>query len=82
MIYSWEKKKKKTHKRQSGTALKCIRYNNEMEERKACYLKEESELLHVTEKVEVFLFHFGCFILYEEVNWDQTLNMVIIDNKG
>lgn len=53
-----------------------------MEERKACYLKEESELLHVTEKVEVFLFHFGCFILYEEVNWDQTLNMVIIDNKG
>lgn len=53
-----------------------------MGERRACYLKVESELLQVTEKVEVFLFHFGCFILYKEVNWDQTLNMIIIDNKG
>lgn len=59
---------KKKHKRQSGTALNCIRYNNEMGERRACYLKVESELLQVTEKVEVFLFHFGCFIVYKKVN--------------
>jgi len=38
------------HKRQSGSALKCIQSDNEMEERMTCYLMEESELLQVTKK--------------------------------
>lgn len=56
------------HKRQSGNALKCIRCNNVMGERRVCYLKGEGELLQVTEKAKVFLLQFGCFILYKEVN--------------